>query len=202
MYPQLYIQSFVRLKEIYLNANSTEHDNSISNISLEKCTELFKSLNINYPKFFKMDLMSKWGFVATEILLKNVAHEDINPFQKVIILSNTSSSLQTDILFQKTIIEIASPTLFVYTLPNIVAGEIAIRHFFKGENTFFIKEKFPPKLLYQQTAQLFKEGKAQLAICGYLEVNTRFHDILLCLVSCQKSDNKFDDEQLEQLYNK
>jgi 3-oxoacyl-[acyl-carrier-protein] synthase-1 len=31
-----------------------------------------------------------------------------------------------------------SPALFVYTLPNIVTGEIAIRHHIQGETSFYV----------------------------------------------------------------
>ena len=34
----------------------------------------------------------------------------------------------------------ASPAVFVYTLPNVVAAEISIRHHIKGENIWFWSE--------------------------------------------------------------
>ena len=33
---------------------------------------------------------------------------------------------------------IPSPSIFVYTLPNIVSGEIAIRHKYYGESTCYV----------------------------------------------------------------
>lgn len=89
-----------------------------------------------YPKFHKMDALSKLGWLAAEVLLKDTAISSLAPEQTGMVLSNRSSSLDTDLRYYATVKDFASPALFVYTLPNIVMGEISIRHGFKGENTF------------------------------------------------------------------
>lgn len=149
-------------------------------------TSCFKYLNIVYPRFYKMDLMCKWGFVCAELLLR---HEDLSttdPYQKAIVLQNASSSLLTDRNFQHSIEKVASPALFVYTLPNIVMGEIAMRQQFKGENTFFVTDRFDPIQLQNYTEILFKNKIAEIVISGFLEVTEDSQDITFYLNKVSK----------------
>ena len=111
----------------------------------EFLTALYRHEQIGYPKFFKMDYLAKTGFLAADLLLKGTAFYGDSLKQTMgIFLSNNSSSLDTDIAFQKTIGKeyFPSPSVFVYTLPNIVMGEIAIKHKIFGENTFFVSQEF------------------------------------------------------------
>lgn len=98
----------------------------------------FKAVCAPNMKFYKMDSLSKLGYVASEVLLDGIEYgeEDCG-----LILSGVYGSLDTDIRHQQ-IIDTetdasASPAVFVYTLPNVVEGEISIRHHIKGENTWF-----------------------------------------------------------------
>lgn len=98
----------------------------------------FKTVCAPNMKFYKMDSLSKLGYVAAEVLLDGIEYgeEDCG-----LILSGVYGSLDTDIRHQQ-IIDTetdasASPAVFVYTLPNVVEGEISIRHHIKGENTWF-----------------------------------------------------------------
>ena len=92
-------------------------------------------------RFAKMDLLSKLGCVAAELLMDGFDRE-LQKEDMGIILFNRSSSLDTDEHFQQTIRHgeacFPSPALFVYTLPNIVTGEIAIRYHIHGETAFYI----------------------------------------------------------------
>ena len=105
--------------------------------------EIYAHFEIAYPKFHKMDMLCKLGFLATEILLSGTDHQKkYGETETGLVLSNTHASLDVDLKYAKTIQTGASPALFVYTLPNIVIGEIAIRHHFKGENAFFVFKQF------------------------------------------------------------
>src|SRR5215203_3079247 len=82
-----------------------------------------------YQRFYKMDALSKLGWLAAEILLDEQYKACGYPADQTgIILSNANSSLDTDAKYHESMLTIPSPALFVYTLPNIVIGEIAIRH--------------------------------------------------------------------------
>ena len=99
--------------------------------------ELYRRFVGDYPKFFKMDTLCRLGFIAAELLLKN---EQVD----AVILANRSASIKNDTDYLATISEgnyYPSPALFVYTLPNIVTGEIAICHHIQGETAFYILEK-------------------------------------------------------------
>ena len=96
--------------------------------------ELYRRYVGNYPKFFKMDTLSRLGFIAAELLLQKEPVE-------AVILANRSASIKNDNDYLTTISDgnyYPSPALFVYTLPNIVTGEIAIRHQIQGETSFYI----------------------------------------------------------------
>lgn len=104
--------------------------------------ELYRRFAGDYPKFFKMDTLCRLGFIAAEILL-NEKISQCEKEQMSVILANRSASIKNDTDYLATISEgnyYPSPSLFVYTLPNIVTGEIAIRHHIQGETSFYILE--------------------------------------------------------------
>ena len=60
-----------------------------------------------------------------------------------------------------------SPSLFVYTLPNIVTGEIAIRHKFYGETCFYILEN--KEQLFELANNQVQLTKLSAALIGWVE---------------------------------
>lgn len=149
---------------------------------LQELTEFLRAgydrFSGQYPKFHKMDPLSKLGWLATEVLLKD------NPLQAApervgLVLANKSASLDTDLRYFDTVKDIASPALFVYTLPNIVMGEISIRHGFKGENAFFTADTFDPAFIAAYIQQLYAEDAISACICGWVEVMGPVYDVML-----------------------
>ena len=61
------------------------------------------------------------------------------------VFANSNSSLDVDIKHNASIADkekyFPKPAVFVYTLPNIMLGELSIRHLLRGENIFFVSEK-------------------------------------------------------------
>jgi len=102
-----------------------------------------KRLDNKDLKFFKMDDLSKLGYIGVLALLKDYGElEDVPCEKRGVFLGNSSSSLNSDIRHLAAIgvdddLQ-ASPAIFVYTLPNVVIGEVCIKNKFKGENTFFV----------------------------------------------------------------
>jgi len=144
----------------------------------------YKSLNLSYPKFFKMDSLSKLGVLCAEPVLKDEPVNELFAKEKTaIVLSNKNSSLQTDLAYAKTMRDFPSPALFVYTLPNIVTGEIAIKHKITGENAFFIEPAFNAELLYNYTEMLLQENDA--ALCGWLHIDEKGCEGFLYFVAKQ-----------------
>lgn len=149
--------------------------------------ELYNVLELNYPKFFKMDNLCKLAIITSEILLKDTDiltkydKEDIG-----VILSNASSSLDSDIKYQQTISDkdnyYPNPSVFVYTLPNIMIGEICIKYGIKGENTCFISEKFDKEFLLDYTELLIKNDLVKSAIFGWVEYSEQNFESELYLI--------------------
>ena len=122
---------------------------------------LYRRFVGDYPKFFKMDTLCRLGFVASEILLKDERAE-------AVILANRSASIKNDTDYLAPISDgnyYPSPALFVYTLPNIVTGEIAIRHQIQGETSFYILDK--PEELESIVHSSLKAN--QTALVGWCE---------------------------------
>ena len=74
---------------------------------------------------------------------------------------NSLSSLAADREYLSSIAEddfFPSPSVFVYTLPNIVTGEISIRHKLFGECVFFVEEEFNRERALDYVRCLFREG--------------------------------------------
>ncbi len=153
----------------------------------------YHHFKINYPKFYKMDLLSKIGLLAADLLLQDdFKIENYQTEEIGVVLSNASASLDTDIKYFETTKDIASPALFVYTLPNIVVGEIAIKHMFKGENAFFIAEKFDADFIQQYVSILFNNNILKVCICGWVEIVGEEYKTVLYLIEKNKHINSLD----------
>ncbi|MEE6127429.1 3-oxoacyl-ACP synthase [Chryseobacterium arthrosphaerae] len=135
----------------------------------EFAKEAYKNLELSYPKFHKMDALSKLAFLAAEPLLNNEDHS-----RTAVVFANRSSSLDTDFKYQESINDqenyFPSPAVFVYTLPNICVGEISIRHKMQTENAFFVLDEFDEKFLNDYSGQLLQSGKADKVLCGWVEL--------------------------------
>ncbi|MGX5819570.1 hypothetical protein ACWKWU_15345 [Chitinophaga lutea] len=160
---------------------------------------LYDRFSGQYPKFHKMDLLSKLGWAATEILLQDGGLEQYAPEQRGIVLANASSSLDTDERYAESAKEIASPALFVYTLPNIVIGEISIRHKCKGENAFFVSETFDIPFMTGYVRQLLETGAAEAVVCGWVEQYHERYEAAFFLVE-KAGGQPFDVRTTENLY--
>ena len=130
--------------------------------------EAYKNTGGSNMKFYKMDDLCKLGYTAVEYLLKE---KNFQPEEIGILLVNAAASLNTDIRHQMIINQegdhAASPTVFVYTLPNVVAGEICIRHKIQGENTFFIEKEFDADKLEEYARIVMKKSNLKACITGW-----------------------------------
>ena len=164
----------------------------------------YQHFKLMYPKFYKMDNLSKLGLLASEVLLKpefrapGYLPEDIG-----VVLANASSSLDTDIKYYETVSNIASPSLFVYTLPNIMIGEICIRNNFKGENAFFVFNRFDANFIGRYVNNLLHNNILQVCICGWVELLEDNYSAFLCLVEKKEDSSKdllFTIENINKIY--
>ncbi len=168
----------------------------------------FKHFKPGYAKFYKMDEISKLGFLASEIILKDKPYQHFKPEDIGIVLSNSQSTLVTDTQFQESIEDdnnfYPSPSVFVYTLPNIMIGEISIRHGFRGENAFYIFENFLANYIADYINELFLSHKLKACIGGWVDQSSENYEAFIYWV-----DNKEDaiiainhtGVEIERLYN-
>ena len=165
----------------------------------------YKAQNTKYPKFFKMDNLSKLAFLAADVLLK---HENLNQEKDnniAIVFSNKASSLNTDRKHQESIQNkdsyYPSPAVFVYTLPNICIGEISIKYKLYSENSFFIFDNFNAEHLFTYSNSLLSSNKADQVLCGWVEFDDQNnYDAFLYLVS-EKGTLKHNKQNIITLYN-
>ena len=157
-------------------------------------TAAYQQLGIKYSKFYKMDHLSKLGWLAAEVLLKDSLKEGKYQSSEVgIVLQNASSSLDADLKYFESTKEFASPALFVYTLPNIVMGEICIKHKFKGENAFFIFETFNTDFVQKYVSNGINNNILQACICGWVEFICDEYKAVLFLVEKNGGVDKLAD---------
>lgn len=152
-------------------------------------TSLYKQMIGNYPKFYKMDGLSRLGFVASEILL-NAEKGDTDVErreeegerlleERAIIFFNHSSSIASDRNYKESINDkdnyFPSPSIFVYTLPNIVTGEIAIRNHFQGETSFFILPDKDEKMMEEILQASCRDAQSKSFLTGWIDYEDERH---------------------------
>ena len=159
-------------------------DDKVLDVETERgdlITGIYKRHIADYPKFYKMDGLSRLGFVASELLLQaeGVADEPAEDVSRAVILFNHSSSIAADRKYVESIENadeyFPSPSLFVYTLPNIVTGEIAIRHHYHGETSFYILPQRDNRIMTQILRCSFLDPSTRSAICGWLDFEDDRH---------------------------
>lgn len=139
-------------------------------------TEVYKRYIGDYPKYYKMDVICRLGFVASELLLRRC---DEREDETAIILFNHSSSIQADKNYQTSIADpdnyFPSPSAFVYTLPNIVTGEIAIRHHIQGETSFYILQEKDEQMMEKMIEASFADPGTRRILCGWIDAEDDDH---------------------------
>lgn len=193
------------LAHSYLNANGLslngEKLHSTSG-DLNFTKPLYEKLLLEYPKFYKMDILSKMAMLCAKVLEPFFPEQTELEDQLHLIMANSHSSYDTDLKFMDSyqVNHNPSPSLFVYTLPNILNGELMIRYKWYGENSFFIEKEFNPNL-YLELMKLSKLSGNNYALCGWVDAEkTESAESFLFLVSLNSS--LLDKEDLQSIYNK
>ena len=169
-------------------------------------TDIYHSKAISYPKFFKMDNLAKAGFLGTELMLQPLDFDrDTRKENIAVVCCNSSSSLDDDTAYQKTIQDsenyYPSPAVFVYTLANIVTGEISIRNKVMGESSFYIMKSFDAKAITAILSGVFSDESIDYCIFGWTEYYKNNCDVL-CMYIKRSTLNTLDYNKLQELYEK
>jgi 3-oxoacyl-[acyl-carrier-protein] synthase-1 len=133
-----------------------------------------------------MDNLSKLGFLASELIFGEDEPRFVPRDDLAVICFNRSSSLDTDRLYQATIRQgedyFPSPSLFVYTLPNIVTAEIAIRNKLYGETSFYICKEFDAQQIFGTVSNAFAGEAIRSALVGWTEYEGDVCEAFMMLV--------------------
>jgi len=163
--------------------------------------QLYKNQEIVYPKFYKMDTLSQTGFILTE-LLKRTNPRLIDAYQDdeiALLFANRFSSVDSDVRFQRSYQDTSpSPALFVYTLPNIVLGELAIYNKWYGENMFAVLPKFAADF-YVSYAEILLSTGSEAILCGWLDIADEQIHAFLFFVEKEGEGLTFNSENLQKL---
>ncbi len=190
----------------YINSNEIRlNDNKSVQIDFqgENWTKnLYTALQLDYPKFYKMDNLAKMAFLSSELLKQSHDLQMYGEDDLALIFANRGASSTTDIKYTNSYESNGSPSpsLFVYTLPNILTGELAIRNKWYGENIFFIQEKFNPEFYIDQINFYLSKG-SKACLCGWVESYQGSEECFLFLVEKTDANNKTTIEELTKLYN-
>lgn len=144
----------------------------------EMLTEVYKTKIGDYPKFYKMDMLSRLAFIASELLIEAEGQKSLNSnpstlnSSRAIVLFNHSSSIIADCQYVKSIEKddfFPSPAAFVYTLPNITTGEIALRNGYNGETSFYLLAERNEKLMQRVIKSTFIDRDIKSVIGGWID---------------------------------
>ncbi|MCK5857162.1 MAG: hypothetical protein KAG64_06705 [Bacteroidales bacterium] len=201
------VVSYIRIKDHKAWINGEALNLDFSAMSFLKA--IYKDLGLKYPKFYKMDELSKLGFIASEMLLQNNNVKSIiNDFKQDkigVILQNSDSTIDVDSNFYDSILDeqkhFPSPALFVYTLPNIVLGEISIRNKFKGENALFVFQKYNMTFGVDYINSLFENNKIEACVGGWFNANSENYDAFLYFAKgTNKQENAHTVDNISKIY--
>lgn len=198
-----YIKRYSHIKngQVFLDGAVLFSEDSVDFSTFIKAA--YKFFNTRYPKFFKMDNLSKLAFLAADVLLKDITSNTEKEHNIAIVLSNKASSLDTDRRHQESIADannyFPSPAVFVYTLPNICIGEISIKHKLFSENSFFIFDHFNADYLQNYTNNLLETGKAESVLCGWVDFDKENFEAFLYLVT-QNGPIQHKEDEIIRLY--
>ncbi len=201
----LFITKYCHIKNhsIFVDGNLLYNDDKASDFK-SFIKSAYRFLVPSYNKFFKMDEICKLGFIGAEVLFSDINLTTFEEEDVAIILSNSHSTLVTDTNHQNTVDDydnfFPSPSVFVYTLPNIMIGEISIRHKLRGENAFFIVEKFNAELITNYINNLFLTNNSKAAIGGWVNLSEGDYEAFLYWVS-PEGNIEHNALEINRLYN-
>ncbi|MDR0364579.1 MAG: hypothetical protein LBH92_06150 [Bacteroidales bacterium] len=169
--------------------------------------DIYRSHKMQYLKFFKMDNLCKAGFLAAELIGNDIGWDKTVVKNDVaVVCFNRSSSLDDDMNYQQTIRDsgnyFPSPSIFVYTLANIVTGEIAIRNKIAGETSFYIMENFSSKRILEAIEDIFANPSIKGLLCGWTEYFDQNCDILMMYLERNKGlKTNITENIIKKIYN-
>jgi hypothetical protein len=199
-----YITTYCRISTNSLSINGNEIESEHIDFATHLLS-IYKNEALKYPKFHKMDLLAKAAFIGSELILKeNKTLVNYKDDEIALLFANSESSEHSDLKFQDSYQNNnnPSPSQFVYTLPNILLGEIAIKNKWFGENIFLVLPTFDITEIKQQIELMLMNG-SKACFCGWVNVSDSNVDVFLFTIEQNQSNGvELTETNLIQLYNK
>lgn len=145
-------------------------------------TSLYRQYIGDYPRYYKMDALSRLGFVAAELLLRAAyGNGQRDCGDCAMVLFNHTSSIVADRAYWASVRDeekrFPSPSAFVYTLPNMVTGEVAIRFGSHGETSLYQLCRRNDLLMRQILAATATDRDAMHIVSGWIDCQDERHFI-------------------------
>lgn len=155
---------------IFVNKQKLNEETTILNTTheiVDALKDIYKLNALSYPKFHKMDLLSKVAFLSAHFLQIEKNISNIDAFERALLCNTNTGSEDVDKKFNNSRNLIPSPALFVYTLPNIFMGELAIKYKIKGEHVCYqVDREDANKFLENKVNHLFAKKEAKAVLWG------------------------------------
>jgi len=113
-------------------------------------------------RFLRMDLMCRLGLMAAELL--DAGFDEMPEVQRervAVFVETFAGSLDTDVRFLQT----PRPSLFAYTLPSTVMGEICIRYRLKGPGLCLVSPNDSDGGALVEAVDWLREGDVDACLC-------------------------------------
>jgi 3-oxoacyl-(acyl-carrier-protein) synthase len=117
-------------------------------------------------RFARMDLMSRLGLLAAELLDAGIDRLPADLRDRVGVLVETRAGcLATDLQFLRT----PRPSVFAYTLPSTVLGEVCIRYRLRGPVLCLLAPDEERRYAIQEATDWLQAGDAHTCLCLSVE---------------------------------
>lgn len=195
---------------IHIN-NELAHRNNVPVLTIDKPSgtvdpaAFYHQQQYNYLKFFKMDLLCKWAWLGAEFLLSSeqgFLYEGLDKTKVAVVLMTSQGCLDVDKKYLQSLATIPSPALFVYTLPNIMLGEICIRHGFKGEQLCLVSDAIDTGELQFWVSDLLTNRGMDACLCGWVDATANGNDVCMFWIEKGKQGIEFSAAAMQERYKR
>lgn len=167
---------------------------------------LYRQRTGNYPKFFKMDPLCRVGFIASELLLEGEPERFEPREDRAVVLFSHSGSFASDSHYEQTIADpegfYPSPAIFVYTLANILTGEIAIRNRYYGETACYLLERNERETMAATVREALLDSTTRSVLCGWADSpDAECFEAALFLVESSDRGLEWNEESIDKIMN-
>lgn len=128
--------------------------------------EAYRHLYSPYDKWHKMDVLSRLAHIAFELLLRDQPNAD----KTALLLCGRRASMEADLKHQELLKKrLVKPATFVYTLPNIMIGEVCIRHKIQNESLYIARYRHDAGEELQLARSLLQLDRRQFLAVGWID---------------------------------